>query len=477
MEIITAMLYNYVNYMIFAKERYALKIVIVGGGKIGTAIIESLVREGHDLTVVDNNQEVISEIGNLYDVMCVCGNAADYDTLAEAQVASAEMVVAVTSSDELNMLTCFLAKRMGAKNTVARIRNPEFNDSNLSFMKQQLDISLSINPELLVAQEFFNILRLPGAVNIETFSRRNFEMVELNLKPDSPLDGMRLMDLRKKYKVNFLVGIVRRGDEIFIPDGNFVLKGGDHIGLTATFSQVQKLLKVLGIARKQSKSVMVLGASTTSYYLAKMLLAAGSEVTIIEKDREKCNRFAELLPGAVIINGDGAHQDLLLEEGIASTDAFVTLTGMDEENILISFFASSQNVPRVVTKVNRPELATMSEKLGLDSVISPKRTVSGVITRYARALHNSLGSNVETLYKLMDGRVEALEFNVQPDFKMQRVPLKEMKLKKDILIAGIIRKRKAFIPSGDDEILAGDKIIVIAKATDDIMNDLSDILR
>ena len=454
-----------------------MKIVIVGSGKIGTTIIESLLSEGHDITVVDNNPQVVSQISNIYDVMCVCGNAADYDTLAEAEVQKAEMLIAVTGSDELNMLTCFFAKRMGAKQTVARIRNPEFNDKNLGFVRHQLDISLSINPERLAAQEVFNILRLPSAVNIETFSRRNFEMVEIILKPDSPLDGMSLIDLRKKYKASFLVGVVRRGEDIFIPDGNFVLKSGDHIAITANFTQAQKMLKMLGITKKQSRSVMILGASTTAYYLAKMLLSAGVSVTVIDKEREICNKFTELLPGAVVINGDGAQQDLLLEEGITSTDAFVTLTGIDEENILISFFAASQNVPKVITKANRNELISMAEKLGLESIISPKKAVSNLVTSYVRAVENSLGSNVETLYKLMDGKVEALEFNVQSDFKAQHIPIKDMKLKPNILIAGIIRKRKAFIPSGEDEIIAGDKIVVIAKATDSVMNDLSDILK
>ena len=329
----------------------------------------------------------------------------------------------------------------------------------------------------LAALEIFNILKLPAAINIETFSRRNFSMIELVLKEGTHLDGMSLIELRKKYNLNFLISVVKRGDEVYIPDGNFVLKTGDHICLTANFVEIQKLLKVLGLAKKQSKSVMILGASTTAYYLAKMLLRSGSDVTIIDKDINRCNKFAEILPGAVVINGDGAEQDVLLEEGITSVDAFASLTGIDEENILISFFAQSQNVPRVIAKVNRNELASMAEKLGLDSIVSPKKAVSNVITSYARALQNTLGSNVETMYKLMDGSVEALEFNVQSDFKGQHIALKDIKLKKDVLIAGIIRKRKAFVPTGDDEIIAGDKIIVIAKSDVHRMNDLSDILR
>ena len=454
-----------------------MKIIIVGVGKIGATLIESLESEGHDITVVDREQKVIDEISNIYDVMCVCGNGVDNDTLKEAQVAAADLLISVTDSDEINMLICFIAKKMGASYTVARIRNPEFNDKRMDQVKQYLDISLTINPELLAAQEIFNILKLPAAINIETFSRRNFEMVELIIKEDSNISGMSLIDLRKKYKANFLICVVKRGEEIYIPDGNFVLKSGDRICITANFAEVQKLLKMLGLAKKHSKKIMVLGATTTSYYLSKMLLRSGSEVTIIDKDIDRCNQFAELLPNAVIINGDGAQQDVLMEEGIGSVDAFASLTGMDEENILISFFAQSQNVSRVVAKVNRNELAAMAEKLGLDSIVSPKKAATNIITSYARALQNTLGSNVETMYKLMDGSVEALEFNVQADFKGQHIPLKDMQLKNNVLIAGIIRKRKAFVPTGDDEIVVGDKIIVIAKATEQKMNDLADILR
>lgn len=454
-----------------------MKIIIVGCGKIGETLLQSLEAEGHDITVVDSDQKVINEVSNIYDVMCVCGNAVDNDTLNEAEVSKADLLISVTDSDEINMLICFIAKKMGASYTVARVRNPEFNDKRMGQVKQFLDISLTINPEFLAALEIFNILKLPAAINIETFSRRNFSMIELVLKEGTHFDGMSLIELRKKYNLNFLISVVKRGAEVYIPDGNFVLKTGDHICLTANFVEIQKLLKMLGLAKKQSKSVMILGASTTAYYLAKMLLRSGTDVTIIDKDINRCNQFAEELPGAVIINGDGTEQEVLLEEGIASADAFVSLTGMDEENILISFFAQSQNVPRVIAKVNRNELASMAEKLGLDSIISPKKAVSNVITSYARALQNTLGSNVETMYKLMDGSVEALEFNVQLDFKGQHIPLKDMKLKKDVLIAGIIRKRKSFVPTGDDEIISGDKIIVIAKSGEQKMNDLSDILR
>ncbi len=452
-----------------------MRIIIVGCGKIGSTIIESLVNEGHDVTAVDSNPAVIAEITDIYDVMGVCGNGADCDTLSEANIEKADLFVAVAGSDELNMLSCFMAKRMGAGHTIARIRTPGYNDAGLSFMCQQLDLSVSINPELLAAQELFNILQLPSAVNIETFSNRKFEMVEIVLKPDSPLNGISLIELRRKYQAKFLICTVQRGNDIFIPDGSFVLKGGDRVGLTASPNEIEKLLRLIGNRQKKARNIMILGASRTAYYLSKLLIEAGNSVKIIDKDPARCEEFAKLLPAVTMILGDGAEQELLLEEGIDSTDAFVSLTGMDEENILISFFACAQNVPKVIAKVNRNELANMAEKLGLDCIISPKRIMSDVLSRYARALENSLGSNVETLYKIMDGKAEALEFNVQSDFKYLNIPLKDMKLKQNILIAGILRSRKSLIPTGDDAIQPGDRVIVIAAGHR--LNDLSDIAR
>ena len=451
-----------------------MNIVVVGCGKIGTSLIANLVKEGHDVVAIDNDPEAIADIRDIYDVICLCGNGTDYDILTEAEIDKAVMFIAVTGSDELNMLSCIIAKKMGAQHTVARVRNPEYNEKNLGFIKQQIDLSLSLNPELLTAHELFNILRLPSAVNIETFSR-NFEMIELVVKQDSAINGMALIDMRKKYSCNFLVCVVQRGEKIYIPDGNFVLQSGDRIGLTAAPSQVQKLIGKMGLAKKQAKNVMILGASKTACYLSKMLLDAGTDVKLIDLDKKRCEEVSAKLTGATVINGDGAEQELLLEEGITSCDAFVTLTGMDEENILISYYAMTNGVPKVITKVNRTELCYMADKLGLDTVISPKKTVCDVVSRYARALENSLESNIETLYKLMDGRVEAVEFLISPDFKYINIPIRELKFKENILIAGILRKRKAIIPTGDDFFAAGDSVVVIA--ADRQINNISDIMR
>lgn len=453
-----------------------MKIIIVGCGKIGASIIESLVGEGNDVVAIDCSSSVIDEIGNIHDVMCVCGNGADTETLEEAGVSKADLFVAVTNSDELNMLACFVAERMGAKHTIARIRNPEYNDQSLDFLSKQLRLTVSVNPEWMAAKELFNVLKLPAAVNVENFSGGNLEMVELRLKQESILDGLSLIELRRKYKAQYLICAVQRGEEVYIPDGNFVLKSGDKIGIAASASEIQKLLKMLGLLQKSAKNVMILGAGRISYYLAKRLINSGTRVIVIDKDERACRSLAEVLPDAVVICGDGAEQELLLEEGLGSVDAFVALTGMDELNILISIFASSQNVPKVIAKVNRNEMASMADKLGLDSIVSPKKTVSDVLARYARAIKNSQGSNsIETLYKLMNGSVEALEFNASKDFLGIKTPLKDLALKPNIIIAGIIRGRRSIIPGGMDEILPGDRVVVIVSGQQYI--DLNDILQ
>ena len=452
-----------------------MKIIIVGCGKIGSTILASLTAEGHDVTAVEVDADLLTEITNVYDVMGVCGNGADCETLAEAGVADAELLVAATGSDEFNMLTCYLAGRMGARHTIARIRNPEYNDKSLNFMKQELGLSMAINPELLAAREMYHTLKLPTAAKVETFSRGNFEMIELHLKEDSPLIGVPLFELRSKFDAKFLVCVVGRGDEVYIPDGRFVLQAGDHVGITAARAEIHKLMRAIGAASKQARDVMILGGSRTAYYLAKQLLVSGSDVKIIDRDRAVCEELCDALPKAVVIHGDGSDQELLAEEGIRDMDAFVALTGMDEQNILLSFFAASQNVPKVISTINRPELAAMATRLGLDGIASPRRTITNVVLRYARALHNSMGSTIETLYSLMDDRAEAIEFLVQDEPSLVNVPLKELPLKPNILIAGIIRNRRPIIPAGDDRILPGDKVVLVVAGRR--LQDIKDILK
>ncbi|MCR5636286.1 MAG: Trk system potassium transporter TrkA [Clostridiales bacterium] len=439
-----------------------MRIIVVGCGKIGRTLVQSLSSEGHDVIAMDSNKAIIDNITNTYDVSGINGLATDWEALSEANVGKSDIFVAVTGSDELNMLCCFMAKAMGAKKTIARIRNPQYNDKNLVRMQQFLNLSMQINPERSAARYVYNILRLPSAANVETFSSRNFEIIELKIKDDMPFLNQPIMDLRKKYDANFLVCCVFRGNKMYIPDGNFVLQGGDKIGVTASPQEMNKLMRKLGIMKRHARNVMIIGASRTAYYLAQMLTQSGTAVTIIEKSKARCDEYSQILPNVTVLHGDGASQDLLSNYGIATTDAFVSLTGMDEENILLSYYALSQNVNKVVTKINRPEFIPIAENLGLESIVSPWKTVSDIMVRYARAMQNSEGSNVERLYNVMGGKAEVLEFKISDEFKYINIPLKDIKFKSNVLIAGILRDRKAIIPSGDDYILPGDNVIVTA---------------
>ena len=452
-----------------------MKIVIVGCGKTGSAIISCLVDEGHDIVAVDNDPSTVEEISNKYDVMCVCGSGAEVETLREAGAGEARLFVAATESDEMNMLSCFLARRLGAGHTIARIRNPQYNDESLGFTCQQLDLSGSINPDRLAATEICNILKFPSAVKIEPFSG-SFELLELVVKKEMPVIGMSLIEMRRKYQGRFLICAVQRGSETFIPTGSFVLEEGDRIAMTASPSEAQKLLRKMGILKKSARSVLIIGAGKVSYYLAKQLKAAGISAKVVEIDRDRCAAFSEEIsdPGISIINGDGTSREVLLEEGLESTDALVALTGSDEQNIIISIYASSVGVPKVIPKVNREALAEIAEKLGLDTVISSRKAVTGLLSSYARALENSEGSNIEALYRVLDGSAEAIEFKVNGDFRYLGVPLRDMRLKSGILIAGIIRKRYPIIPSGDEVITAGDRVVVISSGRR--LGDITDII-
>lgn len=452
-----------------------MKIIVAGCGKVGKTILASMVKENHEVVAMDINPRVVDEVSNFYDVMSLCGNATSYEDLKEAGADYADIFIAVTSSDELNMLACFAAKRMGAKYTVARIRDAEYNKKSLGFMKEQLELSLAINPEKLTAEALYNLLKLPSACKVETFADRRFEMIELIVRKKSPLDGLRLSEIRKKQSYKFLVCEVQRDGEVFIPNGNFLIHSGDKVGIICEREETHNALKTLGFLQKECKDVMILGGSKIAYYLAERLADNHSAVKVIEKDENKCVELCDKLPsGVTVVNGNGMSQDLLLEEGIDETDAFVSLTGKDEENILISFYAISHQVPKVVCKVNTEELSAIADKLGLDSIITPKKLVADVLVRYARALQNSMGSTVEKLYSIADGQAEALEFIVNDGFEYSAVPLKELKLRQNIIVAGIIRKGMSFVPGGDDYILPGDRVVVFAKG--DRIGTLSEVV-
>ncbi len=452
-----------------------MKIVIVGCGKIGKTVLSRLVAEKHDVIAVDNDMSVIQSIANAYDVQGICGNATEFDLLKEASVDKADLFIATTDSDELNMLSCFLAKRIGAKHTIARIREKANNLKSFNFIKEQLGLDLAINPEQLASKMIYNVLRFPSATNVETFGSHDLEMIEVLVKDDIPVEGITLSALKKSHKAKFLICSVCRDGEVYIPRGDFVLKRGDKIAVICFDFDTRSILELLGYGGKKVKNVMIMGASRIAYYLTTILAKNRFDVKVIDINESTCEQFCELVPSSVsVICGDGMSQDLLLEEGISSTDAFVALTGNDEANILVSVHAKGQNVNKVISKVNGDELITLANGLKLETVITPRKITADTIVSYARALQNSMGSNIETLYTFMNDDAEAIEFKVSPDFKYTNVELRNMKLKQDVLLAGIIRDKTAIIPDGSDVIMPNDRVIVIS--TGRKLYDLIDII-
>ena len=451
-----------------------MKVLISGCGKIGTAIVESLVKENHKVAVIDTDRKVIDNITSRYDVLGFLGNGAQYDVLMDAGVDKADLFLSVASSDELNMLSCFVAKKAGAKYTVARIRNSEYNNDSFEMIKKELGLNLTINPELLTAQTLYRILELPSASSVETFSTNNTEMIELTVKSGSKMIGVPLYELRRQLGYKFLICIIERNGETFIPGGADTLQEGDNIGIFASKNDFDKILQAFGFNSKPIKSVMIVGAGKTAYYLSKLLTQTKTDVKVIEINKQACEDFSKSLEKVNVINGDGMSQNLLMEEGISSTDAFVSLTGKDEQNVLMSVFSQSKNVKKTIAKINRDEILGISKSIGLETVVSPKYLVADVIVSYARALENSKESKIETLYSLFQGKAEAGEFIVLPDFKHVEIPIKDLELKKDVLIAGIVRNREIIIPGGDDVIKTGDRIIVITSGLS--LYDLSDII-
>lgn len=449
-----------------------MKIVIVGDGKVGHALSEQLSGERHDIVVIDNKPDRARYTDTRLDVVAVQGNGASYLVQQEAGVAEADLLIAATSADEVNMLCCLVAKKMGAKGTIARVRNPEYTQQ-LELMGDDLGLSMTINPELAAAAEIARILAFPSATRIETFGRGRVELYEFVLPDTTPLHGLALAGLYSTHKLKVLICVVQRAGQVFIPSGDFVLQRGDVLNITSTRTRIQDFCRVAGITTHKIHNVMVAGGSRIAYYLTRQLQHMGLQVKIVERDRARCLQLCERFPEAMIIEGDAGDYTLLQEEGLADTDAFVSLTGNDEENILMSLNAATQGVHKVVTKVNRDGLTGLAGKLKLGSVISPKYITANNIVQVVRALANSQGSNVETLHRLVDNTVEALEFRIVPGFARAGVPLKELQFQPNLLLACILRGSEVIIPGGNDTIEVGDSVVVVT--TRRFMDDIADI--
>lgn len=450
-----------------------MKIVVIGDGKVGRAIVEHTCREGHEVIVIDKNPKVIEDLVNIFDVGGICGNGACIDILESARVDKADLVVAATSRDEINMLACLIAKKLGAKATIARVRSYEYNHQ-IDLMREALGIYMTINPELETANEIMNIVNFPEANRVDTFANGNVDLVELFIPENSPLIGLSLANIHTKYQVKILVCAVQRGDEVFIPTGNFTFQAKDKIHITASRDMVKTFLNKLGLIETKLKDILIIGGGKVTVYLADQLIKNKYNVKIIEKDYERCRELSEILPHAAIIHGDGTDQLILEEEGIDSCDAIICLTNLDEENIIISMYAHKKEVTKIITKVNKSSFAGLIETIGVASVISPKEITASRIISYVRATSNIHGSNIVKLYKLVNNRVEAIEFIAKDNSKVLNKCLKDLKLKKNVLIASIIRNNEVIIPSGMDMIFAGDSVIVVT--TSQLLDDLNEIL-
>ncbi len=453
-----------------------MKIIIVGIGKVGLALVKELSAEKHEIVVIDEDPAAIRNVVNIYDVIGIVGNGASYQAQTDAGVPDADLLVAMTNLDELNILCCLLAKKLGVNHTIARIRNPEYG-KQLRFMRNELGLSLAVNPEQATAREIARILRFPSAVKIESFSKGRIEMAEYRLGDSDPLNGIRLSELYKSIRVKVLVCAVCRDEKIIIPSGDFILRAEDRIYVTASPAQLEQFFRNLGIFKRKASSVMIVGASQICHYLAQELSDMKMELKIIDQDEKRCIKMGEQFPKAIVIVGDGTDNDLLTEEGIQNTDAFVALSGMDEANILMALNVASLHSCKVIAKINRRSLANLvSKNHMIDSIVSTGVVTTELIVQYIRAMQNTTGSQIKTLHRIVDESVEALEFTVTKAFPYRNTPLKDLPLKNGLLIAGIVRQNGTIvIPSGQDMLYENDDVIVVT--TDTSLKDLNDILK
>lgn len=452
-----------------------MNVIIVGLGKIGVKLTERLSREDNiNVTVVDIRRDIIQSVVNTYDVMGVVGSGASLDTLDEAGVKNADVLIAATNSDEVNLLICLIARKTGGCKTIARVRDPQYG-KEIHLFKEDLGLAMIINPEFFAATEMARILRFPSAIEIDTFAKGRVEILKFKIKEGSPLIGVKLVDLKNKVGGNILVCGVEREDEAFIPSGTFELKEGDLVSIVASVEEATAFFKKIGIKTDRAKDTMIIGGGTTAVYLANRLIKAGIDVKIIEHNPARCEELISLVPKATIINGDGTENNLLLEEGIEDVASVVTLTNIDEENVLLSLFAKTKTKGKIITKINRIAYDEVISTLGLDTIIYPKEITADYVTRFVRALNNSIGNNIETMHYILDGKAEALEFNVLENAPIINKKLEELDLKQGVLVACINRNGTIITPRGKDVILPGDTVIIVT--TNKGFEDISDILR
>ena len=450
-----------------------MNIVIAGIGKFGKELTAELSTEKHNITIIDSKSAVVEDIVNQYDVMGYTGNAASYNTQVEALVNKADLFIATTSNDEMNILCCLVAKKLGVKQTIARLRNPEYAQQ-AQLMQNELGVNMSLNPDSDTAGEIYRIFRFPSATKVESFANGRVSLVELKLEEDSLLINKSLEDIRKQFNAKILICAVNRLGEVIIPKGNFVLEEDDILYIIADMSIMTHEFKKLKLFKNTLKSCLIIGGSKITYNLAKQLIETGVSVKIIEKEKSVCELLCDSLPEALIIHGEGTNHKLLLEEGIETVDAVITLTGMDETNIVISSYAKSLGCEKVITKVNSSNYELILNSVGLTSIISPKEIFSNNIIRFVRGMENTMESEFKTLYRLVGNKVEALEFVISKETNYTNIPIKDLKIKKGFLLGSIIRADKVIIPSGMDTLQPLDSVVIVT--TNKNIKDISEIL-
>ena len=452
-----------------------MRILVVGDGKVGHTIAEHLTREKHDVVIIDQDDEVLTKCEDTLDVICVRGNGANAKVLLDAQADRADILIATTASDETNMLCGLIAKRLGTKYIIARIRDPEYNDS-LTLLQRELGIDMALNPERATALEISRLLRFPFANNIESFAKGRVEMVEFRAQEHDVVTGHALKDLaRMRGLPQVLYAVIERDGRVIIPTGDFIIQAGDRVHVAGDMVTITAYFQYLGKNSLRIRRVMLLGGGRISYYLAKMLVPMGIRVSMIEITERKANHLSEQLPEVNVIYGDGTDQELLDQEGLKDMDAFVTLSDRDEENLMTGLFAVRQGVPKVIVKNNRLSYADLINSLGLDSVVSPRSITCANILRYVRGRVNSEGTKVERLYRLMDGKAEALEFIARAGDPYIGIPLKDLRTRPGVLVAVIVRKGQVIVPFGNDHIEAGNSVVILSR--DSGIKDLNEVIR
>ena len=451
-----------------------MRIIIVGCGKVGSALAEQLSAEGHELTLIDLSERRLEKLTNRLDLTAVAGSGTSYQVLLEAGVQDTDLVIAVTTHDEINLLSCLIARKASDCHAIARVRDPQYV-ADLGFIRDELGISMAINPELSAARVVSRLRRFPSAIGVSTFARGRIELLDVRIPAGSHLEGMAVCEVNPLLRTNVLLCMVRRGDTTYIPKGDFILHAGDDITVIIPPKEQKYFFDQIGVPSMPIKNAMLVGGGKIAFFLAKILLDAGLSVKIIENSLERCEFLSEKLPAATVIHGDGTDRELLDEEGLSSCGAFASLTGMDEENILLTLFAKRVPGLKTITKINRITFNDVIDGLELGSVIYPKYITSEAIIAYVRARQNSIGSNVETLYHIFDNRVEAIEFRIGADAPVIGVPIMNLKLKDSLLIACINRGGKIIFPRGQDTIEPDDTVIIVT--THSGFGDISDILR